>query len=522
MKKEYIINTIKQMWKRTIVQSTLINLLVLLGVVLIAEPHYAFDTDVMMQAQLFNISGTWPTGMVLFSNVYLGRFLKVLCGLPGHLNWYTIFQHVIIYLALWKIGDQFLRMNKSRISHVMYLIFSIFVGYECYINISYMKTAALLCISAMYVVYGLAKGLYQKKGWLQYLYAGCGLVIGGLISWKAALISGLVCLICMLLFLLINRQAIEMRQKRNALLTIIGVIILVSLLQIADYRAYDQLDQWAGVNQYRNTIEQIEMFGAPCYTYEIGKEMDLTKDQYSILTEGHYITLDGGAFERLKQVESISHRVSGKRILQFMRTVPISLFYVGMFYGNIVLWLLLIFSHKGRKKLCLLMTGIITGVAYLVMYFVASCNTSIIHFLLLLPAMLLALMNVEDMHVPTEERRSVVAFLLLGSLLLYHNLGSGMVTSVKHGDMEKKLTEEVTELEQPWHAICLNEYLKSYSAFERYDEGLIAGKNLVVLDGAYTLIPLYGGLIYPAGWNVDQPIDNVNIGDDFMIWMHVM
>lgn len=522
MKKEYIINIIKQMWNRTIVQSALINLLVLLVVVLIAEPHYTFDMDVMMQAQLFNISGTWSTGMVLFSNVYLGRILKVLCGLPGHLNWYTIFQYAVTYLALWKIGNQFFRTNKSRISHVMYFIFSVFVGYECYINISYMKTAALLCISAIYMVYGLVRGLYQKKKWLQYIYAGCGIILGGLISWKAALISGIMCLVCILMFLLINKQSMEMYNKRKALFTIVGAIVLVGALQVADYRAYNDIDQWSGVNRYRNTIEQVEMFGVPQYTSEIGKKMGLTQDQYSILTEEHYITLDGSAFERLKQVKNINHSVSGQRILNFMRTVPISLFRVGMFYGNIVLWLLLIFSHKERKKICLLITSIIAGLAYLIMYFVASCNTSIVHFLILLPAMLLALMNVEDMCVSAEERRSVAAFLLLGSLLLYHNLGSTIVTSVKHGDMEEKLTEEVASLEQPWHAICLNEYLKSYSAFCRYDEGLIVGKNLVILDGAYSLIPLYDGLIYPAGWNIDQPIDNVNIGDDFMIWMHVM
>lgn len=522
MKKEYIINIIKQMWNRTIVQSALINLLVLLVVVLIAEPHYTFDMDVMMQAQLFNISGTWSTGMVLFSNVYLGRILKVLCGLPGHLNWYTIFQYAVTYLALWKIGNQFFRTNKSRISHVMYFIFSVFVGYECYINISHMKTAALLCISAIYMVYGLVRGLYQKKKWLQYIYAGCGIILGGVISWKAALISGIMCLVCILMFLLINKQSMEMYNKRKALFTIVGAIVLVGALQVADYRAYNDIDQWSGVNRYRNTIEQVEMFGVPQYTSEIGKKMGLTQDQYSILTEGHYITLDGSAFERLKQVKNINHSVSGQRILNFMRTVPISLFRVGMFYGNIVLWLLLIFSHKERKKICLLITSIIAGLAYLIMYFVASCNTSIVHFLILLPAMLLALMNVEDMCVSAEERRSVAAFLLLGSLLLYHNLGSTIVTSVKHGDMEEKLTEEVASLEQPWHAICLNEYLKSYSAFCRYDEGLIVGKNLVILDGAYSLIPLYEGLIYPAGWNIDQPIDNVNIGDDFMIWMHVM
>lgn len=519
---EKIKENLRGVYKHSAVQSLLINFVCLVVIFLVQVPHYTYDMDVMMQAQLFNISGTWSTGMVLFSNVYLGRILKVLCGLPGHLNWYTIFQYAVTYLALWKIGNQFFRTNKSRISHVMYFIFSVFVGYECYINISYMKTAALLCISAIYMVYGLVRGLYQKKKWLQYIYAGCGIILGGLISWKAALISGIMCLVCILMFLLINKQSMEMYNKRKALFTIVGAIVLVGALQVADYRAYNDIDQWSGVNRYRNTIEQVEMFGVPQYTSEIGKKMGLTQDQYSILTEEHYITLDGSAFERLKQVKNINHSVSGQRILNFMRTVPISLFRVGMFYGNIVLWLLLIFSHKERKKICLLITSIIAGLAYLIMYFVASCNTSIVHFLILLPAMLLALMNVEDMCVSAEERRSVAAFLLLGSLLLYHNLGSTIVTSVKHGDMEEKLTEEVASLEQPWHAICLNEYLKSYSAFCRYDEGLIVGKNLVILDGAYSLIPLYDGLIYPAGWNIDQPIDNVNIGDDFMIWMHVM
>lgn len=170
----------------------------------------------------------------------------------------------------------------------------------------------------------------------------------------------------------------------------------------------------------------------------------------------------------------------------------------------------------------LTVTVIVTGLGYLIMFILASCSTSMVHFLILLPVGMGALMNGKDMQATQEERRSTLIYLMLGTIVLYQGMGSSIITTKNKGNINEDLTLAVERLGQPWHAICLNEYLKSYSAFERYDEGLIVKKNLVILDGAYSLIPLYEGLIYPAGWNVDQPIDNVNIGDDFMIWMHVM
>ena len=164
----------------------------------------------------------------------------------------------------------------------------------------------------------------------------------------------------------------------------------------------------------------------------------------------------------------------------------------------------------------------VTGLGYLIMFILASCSTSMVHFLILLPVGICVLMNGNDMQATKEERRSALIYLVLGTIVLYQGMGSSIITVTNKENINEDLTRTVEGLGQPWHAVCLNEYLKSYSAFCRYDEGLIADKNLVVIDGAYTLIPLYNICTCPAGWNVDQPIDNVNIGDDFMIWMHVM
>ena len=146
----------------------------------------------------------------------------------------------------------------------------------------------------------------------------------------------------------------------------------------------------------------------------------------------------------------------------------------------------------------LTVTVIVTGLGYLIVFILASCSMSMVHFLILLPVGMGALMNGKDMQATQEERRSALIYLMLGTIVLYQGMGSSIITTKNKDNINEDLTQAVERLGQPWHAICLNEYLKSYSAFERYDEGLVVGKNLVILDGAYSLIPLYEGLIYPA------------------------
>ena len=70
------------------------------------------------------------------------------------------------------------------------MIFALFIGYECYICPSYMKTAAILGVSALYVCWGILVGELTQKRWLQQIYIGIALLLAGLISWKALLLSG--------------------------------------------------------------------------------------------------------------------------------------------------------------------------------------------------------------------------------------------------------------------------------------------------------------------------------------------
>lgn len=522
MKKELILDKAKQLYNKPRARSLLLNVLALVVVSLIGAPHYEYGMDVMMQAQLFNISGAWSTGMIVFSNLYIGRFLKLLCEFMTGVNWYTVFQYVLTFMALWKIGQLFLKRNFSRIANLTFLIFALFIGYECYICPSYMKTAAILSVSALYVCWGILVGEFTQKRWLQHFYIGVALLLAGLISWKALLLSGSLTIVYIILYMLVRKVKIDKELGKELWMPFVSALVLLVILQALDYREYQKTDDWAQVNQYRSAVEQVEMFRAPTYRADLGEKLELQEYQYNILVDGHYITSEWSAFEKLEELTQAGHDLSGKNILRFMRTVPVSLIQVSMFYGMFVLWLLLFFSHMDREKVMLAATVIVTGLGYLIMFILASCSTSMVHFLILLPVGICALMNGNDMQATKEERRSALIYLVLGTIVLYQGMGSSIITVTNKENINEDLTRTVEGLGQPWHAVCLNEYLKSYSAFCRYDEGLIADKNLVVIDGAYTLIPLYNICTCPAGWNVDQPIDNVNIGDDFMIWMHVM
>ena len=522
MKKELILDKAKQLYNKPQARSLLLNVLALVVVSLIGAPHYEYDRDVMMQAQLFNISGAWSTGMIVFSNLYIGRFLKLLCEFMTGVNWYTVFQYVLTFMALWKIGQLFLKRNFSRIANLTFLIFALFIGYECYICPSYMKTAAILSVSALYVCWGILVGEFTQKRWLQHFYIGVALLLAGLISWKALLLSGSLTIVYIILYMLVRKVKIDKELGKELWMPFVSALVLLVILQALDYREYQKTDDWAQVNQYRSAVEQVGMFRAPTYRADLGEKLELQEYQYNILVDGHYITSEWSAFEKLEELTQAGHDLSGKNILRFMRTVPVSLIQVSMFYGMFVLWLLLFFSHMDREKVMLAATVIVTGLGYLIMFILASCSTSMVHFLILLPVGICALMNGNDMQATKEERRSALIYLVLGTIVLYQGMGSSIITVTNKENINEDLTRTVEGLGQPWHAVCLNEYLKSYSAFCRYDEGLIADKNLVVIDGAYTLIPLYNICTCPAGWNVDQPIDNVNIGDDFMIWMHVM
>lgn len=522
MKKELIINKAKQLYSKPQARSLLLNVIALVVVLLIGAPHYEYDMDVMMQAQLFNISGTWSTGMIAFSNIYVGRFLKLLCEFMTDVNWYTIFQYVLTFMSLWEIGRLFLKRNSSRIGNITFMIFDLFIGYECYICPSYMKTAAILGVSALYVCWGILVGELTQKQWLQQIYIGIALLLAGLISWKALLLSGSLTTVYIILYMFVRKVKVDKKPGKELWMPLVSALVLLVVLQVLDYREYQKVDGWSRVNEYRSAVEQVGMFRTPIYRADLGEKLGLQEYQYNILADGHYITSAGSAFEKLEEVIRVGRDLSWTNILRFMRTVPISLIQVSMFYGMFVIWLLLFFSHMDKKKFMLTVTVIVTGLGYLIMFILASCSTSMVHFLILLPVGMGALMNGKDMQATKEERHSALIYLALGTIVLYSGMGNSIVTKTNEGNINEELAEKVASLEQPWHVICLNEYLKSYSAFERYDEGLIVGKNLVVLDGAYSLIPLYEGLIYPAGWNIDQPIDNVNIGADFAIWMHVM
>lgn len=488
----------------------LCNILVLVALLSVASPRYMYDTDIMMQALLFDVAGVWSTGMILFSNIYLGRGLSLLCEMFGGINWYTLMQYVLVFLALCRIGEIFLKENKTKLANIIYGVFVVFVGYECYILPTYMKTAALLCVSAIYTIYEIL--VWPKRKGSRYCFVGAALFLSGMISWKAAAISGTIGLLCLLAYFVIRRQKIK--KDVILLVSIFLPIILTSVLWMMDICEYRRLDGWDRAAQYRDAVEQIEMFGAPYYREEIGVKTGLTAEQYENLVQGHFVSFDGSAMDKIYKVAESEHEFTGENILRFFRTLPAGFIEQGIVYGAIILWALSHFSVKGKKRMMAIFSVVMTIASCFVLYMTAACEGSAVYFMILLPIYMFALMNCGEVKALREEMKQIGIYLALTATVLYMNLGRGIVTSVTEGSVQENLQAFVQTSDAPWHQICLNDYLRVYSVFCRYDAGAIAGKNLIIIDGAYTMIPIYNGVVYPVGWTIDQTMDSINVNTD--------
>ena len=488
----------------------LCNILVLVVLLSVASPRYMYDTDIMMQALLFDVAGVWSTGMILFSNIYLGRGLSLLCEVFDGINWYTLMQYVLVFIALCRIGETFLKENRTKLASIIYGVFVIFVGYECYILPTYMKTAALLCVSAIYTIYEIM--VWPKKKGSRYCFVGVALFLSGLISWKAAAISGTIGFLCLLAYFVIRRQKI----KKDAILlfSILLPLILTSVLWMLDICEYKKLEGWDRAAQYRDDIEQIEMFGAPYYREEIGAKTGLTAEQYENLVQGHFVSFDGSAMDKMHKVAESGHDFTGENILRFFRTLPAGFIEHGIVYGAVILWALSYFSKKEKKRMMAVFSVTMTIVGCFVLYMAAACEGSAAYFMILLPIYMLALMNCGGVRASVEEVKQTGIYLALAGTVLYMNLGRGIVTSVAQGSVQENLQAFVQMSDSSWHQICLNDYLRGYSVFCRYDAGAIGGKNLIIIDGAYTIIPIYNGVVYPVGWTIDQTTDSINVSMD--------
>lgn len=112
--------------------------------------------------------------------------------------------------------------------------------------------------------------IYSKR-WLQHIYIGIALLLAGLISWKALLLSGSLTTVYIILYMFVRKVKVDKELGKELWMPLVSALALLVILQALDYREYQKVDDWSQINEYRSAVEQVGMFRAPTYRADLGE-----------------------------------------------------------------------------------------------------------------------------------------------------------------------------------------------------------------------------------------------------------
>lgn len=460
----------------------IINILILVLLSLISYPKYESDIDIMMQSLAYGIQGDASGISLVFSNTFIGILLKGLTHVLPALPWYTIFHYACIFAALILISGIFLKENPGMLGKLVLGVFLVFSGYECYIRISYIKTSAILCVAAIYLLFYLTEKGIESVFWS--IAVALGLLASSMVSWTGFLFTGGISLLCLASYICI-------REPKKLLNKQMGIILAVSIIgsigvRILDNQTYKVADEWKDALRYRSAIEKVSVFGAAEYSDDFFETLGIEEGQYNYLVNGIYVSNNQKGLGLLQKVSKINKELSAESILDFFRMVPIRLFRVGMFFCFVLLWGFSYFSKKKDKKKNLIICTGILFVSYIILYMTNAWDNASAGVLTFLPLCMSALMNCKD--VETQETNYIAVYLMVLGLVMYNNFSHMLNTVVGQEDVQVALEGKMGG---GLYAVDLNGLLKGYSAYVVYPEGLIDQEKLKLVNGNYAIFPGY-------------------------------
>ena len=514
MRKENILmnirNRICSVFRNYISISILINISIVLVLSLIAYPRYEQNIDIMMQTMLYNIVGKESSSYVLFMNVFLAKFMKSLIETFDGIAWYSVIQYILIFISLNSISCLYLRKEDGKVRRTILSAFLIFVGYECYIRPSYMKTSAILCIAGIFLLIASIETAKKKMKKVADIFISCAMVVfSSMFSWRVFTYTFVISIALILINRVIRKQRIVVTVY--FILTSIALVLFSYGLYAVDASTYAKHEDKVYGYEYKNSVEKVVMFGYPEYTNDIGKTMDISEHDYNLAANVFYLCDDDSAMSIVDEIASIRMNITPQNILYFFRTVPINILQNGLFYMVVMMAVFMCWS-KGRKNSLILLVSIVSTISYMAAYFNYSWNNSYMHFIIFVPAACLLLMQQEKIaHI---DYKNMMIWLVVFAVVLYNKFSNMIVTSVEQSDMEEKLYQNVTE-ETTVCCVDISNFLKNYSIFERYPEGLLADNNVILLDGFYSIYSMFDDNIYSGDWTDETNITWLDYERDY-------
>ncbi len=333
----------------------LFNVSVMLLTAFLLVPTAVSNDDYLISMIASGAYGEYSPFVVL-TNYFFLYVLNFLQQTIGVYNFLTLFQYLFLLISFCLFGIIFLKKNKNAISFVLYFLFSIVFSVDFFNNLHNTKSAIIIAfIGLVSIFYG------TKFNMKTIIVFGClGTLFSALIRLSAFFMGGLFAFILVLFSVILendNKSLVALKQKILSFLKqavpyyIIFTVILA--FYVGDRFVYSANPDASFYETYNDARAQLMDYSlAPYAGNETAySEIGITENDQKLISVWAFSENETFSVETLEAVGKLSSKGFVERIFSSLSEQALMLAVNIPFLLSLLLFVILIFFNKNRKKL---------------------------------------------------------------------------------------------------------------------------------------------------------------------------
>ncbi len=515
MQKEKFIIRIKRILENKIIIAFGVNIVFLLFFSGIFGIHFETNDDSGMAFIPAGSTGKYSSKLV-FINVIVGKILMILTRNIPFINWYTIFQVIIVFLSLSCIS--YILLKKQCHFGIIAVIFLVsYIGFEGYVNMQFTKTAG---VGAVAGILAISFVLENRNNILLYIIGCILLVAGSCYRFEACGLALIFFCIVGVIFLYKNiRRKVQFDVIIKYILGWIIPLFLVLGFKMVDSYAYNSVDDYNEFRKYNVLRAELLDHGFPDYdsNQSLYQELNISREDLQLFQNWNFADPEIFNIDSMKKLIAAKEKkhINIKFIAEFFENIIEGVFLEQSFIVSLICSIILMMFDKRLYKIFIWNIVVYLFIEFY-FYYTDRYLLHRVEVVICLAEMILMLFycNTDIINLKINLRQYI---LILGfSVVINGALYTNRYISIrKDWDYYREILEKVNSDDEHLYVFCTLDELasKSYDAVDAIPFGI--RDNTTLLGGWGTELPTEKFVLFR--YDIENPFKDIVNNDKVYI-----
>lgn len=335
------------------------------------QPMFETCDDNYMAAIAYGAYGEYESRIVCIHE-FIGKLLKGLLTIFPSVPWYSVIQYVCLFAAFTAILFIFLSNEKNEYRYIMSWIFLITFGYECYVKIQFSKTAGVLTIAGILLLY---EALRTKRIHFPSLIFGAVLSILGSL-WRFNVFCMVLPIIGSIGVFIAVRYLKEKSYKDLIRFSSVFIVLFLICfgLKFYDIRVYESNEEWNDYITFEKARVQLLDYGFPNYDENIQtyQELGISQNDLRLYRYWNYGDPDLFTIDRINALTDTKDKTvfSFNVVKEFFSQFPVR--FLSYPYFTMFLLILTVWIISGKRNLGTVLFAMLAALCIEIYFFYAG------------------------------------------------------------------------------------------------------------------------------------------------------